>query len=60
MNAFIEAKKPYLEQLKRDQGDNPEDKRYRNFLSLMSDPCLTACGERPASRPWSPIACSRS
>ena len=38
MNAFIEAKKPYLEQLKRDQGDNPEDKRYRNFLSLMSDP----------------------
>jgi 4,5-dihydroxyphthalate decarboxylase len=30
--------KPYLEQLKRGQGDNPEDKRYRNFLSLMSDP----------------------
>src|SRR5580692_3330011 len=38
MNAFVEAKKPYLEELKRGQGDNPEDKRYRNFLSLMSDP----------------------
>jgi len=37
MNAFVEAKKPYLEELKR-QGDSPEDKRYRNFLSLMSDP----------------------
>jgi 4,5-dihydroxyphthalate decarboxylase len=38
MNAFVEAKKPYLEQLKQGQGDSPEDKRYRNFLSLMSDP----------------------
>jgi 4,5-dihydroxyphthalate decarboxylase len=38
MDAFVEAKKPYLEELKRDQGDSPEDKRYRNFLSLMSDP----------------------
>ena len=38
MNAFVEAKKPYLEALKRGQGDSPEDKRYRNFLSLMSDP----------------------
>jgi 4,5-dihydroxyphthalate decarboxylase len=38
MNAFVEAKKPYLEELKRGQGDNPEDRRYRNFLSLMSDP----------------------
>jgi 4,5-dihydroxyphthalate decarboxylase len=38
MNAFVEAKKPYLEELKRGQGDSPEDKRYRNFLSLMSDP----------------------
>jgi 4,5-dihydroxyphthalate decarboxylase len=38
MNAFVEAKKPYLEDLKRGQGDSPEDKRYRNFLSLMSDP----------------------
>jgi 4,5-dihydroxyphthalate decarboxylase len=38
MNAFVAAKKPYLEELKRDHGDNPEDKRYRSFLSLMSDP----------------------
>ena len=38
MNAFVAAKKPYLEQLKQGKGDSPEDKRYRNFLSLMSDP----------------------
>jgi 4,5-dihydroxyphthalate decarboxylase len=38
MNAFVEAKKPYLDELKRGQGDSPEDKRYRSFLSLMSDP----------------------
>jgi 4,5-dihydroxyphthalate decarboxylase len=38
MNAFVEAKKLYLEELKGGHGDNPEDKRYRNFLSLMSDP----------------------
>jgi 4,5-dihydroxyphthalate decarboxylase len=38
MNAFVTAKKPYLEELKRDHGDSLEDKRYRNFLSLMSDP----------------------
>lgn len=38
MNAFGEAKKPYLEELRRGQGDSPEDKRYGNFLSLMSDP----------------------
>jgi 4,5-dihydroxyphthalate decarboxylase len=38
MNAFVAAKKPYLEELKRGQDDSPEDKRYRGFLSLMSDP----------------------
>ena len=38
MDAFVAAKKPYLEELKRGRGDSPEDKRYRNFLSLMSDP----------------------
>jgi 4,5-dihydroxyphthalate decarboxylase len=38
MNAFVAAKKPYLEELKGGRGDTPEDKRYRNFLSLMSDP----------------------
>jgi 4,5-dihydroxyphthalate decarboxylase len=38
MNAFVAAKKPYLEQLRQGQSDSPEDKRYRGFLSLMSDP----------------------
>jgi 4,5-dihydroxyphthalate decarboxylase len=38
MNAFVAAKKPYLEELKRGQGDKPEDKRYHKFLSLMDDP----------------------
>jgi 4,5-dihydroxyphthalate decarboxylase len=38
MNAFVAAKQPYLEELRRGQGDSPEDKRYCNFLSLMSDP----------------------
>jgi 4,5-dihydroxyphthalate decarboxylase len=32
------GEKTYLEELKRGHGDNPEDKRYRNFLLLMSDP----------------------
>jgi 4,5-dihydroxyphthalate decarboxylase len=38
MNAFVTAKKPYLEGLKLGRGDSPEDKRYRGFFSLMSDP----------------------
>jgi 4,5-dihydroxyphthalate decarboxylase len=38
MDAFVKAKQPYLEQLKRGEGDKPEDKRYRGFLSLMDDP----------------------
>ncbi len=38
MEAFMLAKKPYLEELRRGHGDSPEDKRYRNFLTLMSDP----------------------
>lgn len=38
MDAFVAAKAPYLEELKRGQGDKPEDKRYRKFLSLMDDP----------------------
>jgi 4,5-dihydroxyphthalate decarboxylase len=38
MNAFVAARNPYLEELKSGQGDSPEDKRYRGFLSLMSDP----------------------
>lgn len=38
MDAFVTAKQPYLQALKRGEGDKPEDKRYRGFLSLMSDP----------------------
>ena len=38
MDTFVAAKKPYLEELKAGKGDSPEDKRYRKFLSLMSDP----------------------
>src|SRR6266851_5487664 len=38
MDAFVAAKKPYLEELRHGQGDGPEDKRYGNFLALMSDP----------------------
>jgi 4,5-dihydroxyphthalate decarboxylase len=38
MNAFVAAKRPYLEELKQGRDDSPEDKRYRGFLSLMSDP----------------------
>jgi 4,5-dihydroxyphthalate decarboxylase len=38
MNAFVKSKKPYLEDLKLGRGDAPEDKRYRSFFSLMSDP----------------------
>ncbi len=38
MDAFVAAKQPYLEGLRRAQDDRPEDKRYRKFLSLMDDP----------------------
>jgi 4,5-dihydroxyphthalate decarboxylase len=38
MNAFVTAKRPYFEELKRGRGDSPEDKRYRGLFSLMSDP----------------------
>jgi 4,5-dihydroxyphthalate decarboxylase len=38
MNAFVKSKKPYLEGLKLGRGDALEDKRYRSFFSLMSDP----------------------
>jgi 4,5-dihydroxyphthalate decarboxylase len=38
MDAFVTAKKPYLESIKSGHGDSSEDRRYRSFLSLMSDP----------------------
>jgi len=38
MDAFVKAKAPYLEALRRGEGEAAEDKRYRKFLALMSDP----------------------
>jgi 4,5-dihydroxyphthalate decarboxylase len=38
MEAFTAAKQPYLEGLRLGRGDAPEDKRYRGFFALMSDP----------------------
>jgi 4,5-dihydroxyphthalate decarboxylase len=38
MDAFTAAKQPYLEELKRGKDDSAEDKRYRKFSTLMSDP----------------------
>jgi 4,5-dihydroxyphthalate decarboxylase len=38
MDAFTAAKQPYLEELKRGKDDSVEDKRYRKFSTLMSDP----------------------
>lgn len=38
MEAFVASKTPYLDQLKLGGGDSVEDKRYRKFLALMSDP----------------------
>jgi 4,5-dihydroxyphthalate decarboxylase len=38
MTAFTAAKTAYLEDLRLGRGDSPEDKRYRGFFSLMSDP----------------------
>jgi 4,5-dihydroxyphthalate decarboxylase len=38
MNTFVTAKAPYLDSLKLGRDDSPEDKRYRGFFALMSDP----------------------
>jgi len=38
MAAFTAAKNAYLEDLRLGRGDGPEDKRYRQFFSLMRDP----------------------
>jgi 4,5-dihydroxyphthalate decarboxylase len=38
MDAFTAAKLPYLEELRRGKDDSAEDKRYRKFSTLMSDP----------------------
>lgn len=57
MDAFVAAKKPYLKSVKQGHGDSPEDKRYRSFLPLMSDP-LPYGRTAPVSRRWSPMRCS--
>jgi len=39
MNAFAQAKRPYVEELRRGGGgEGAEDRRYRGFLALMGDP----------------------
>jgi 4,5-dihydroxyphthalate decarboxylase len=35
MDAFVAAKKPYLESIQLGRGESADDKRYRGFLSLM-------------------------
>jgi len=37
-DAFTKAQAPYLERLKRGEGQSPEDLRYRGFIPLMGDP----------------------
>jgi len=36
--AFVEAKKPYIEALKSGQGDSADDKKYRALMPLVGDP----------------------
>ncbi len=38
LDAFTKAKAPYLEALKRGEGDRPEDLRYRALTPLVGDP----------------------
>jgi 4,5-dihydroxyphthalate decarboxylase len=37
-NAFVEAKKPYIEHLKGTEGDSPDEKKYRGLMPLVGDP----------------------
>lgn len=37
-DAFVEAKKPYIEHLKGSEGDSPDDKKYRGLIPLVGDP----------------------
>jgi 4,5-dihydroxyphthalate decarboxylase len=37
-DAFIEAKKPYIEHLKGTEGDSADEKKYRGLMPLVSDP----------------------
>ena len=51
-DAFVEAKKPYIEALKSERANSADDKKYRALLPLWATPCRT--GSTPivaASRP---------
>jgi 4,5-dihydroxyphthalate decarboxylase len=37
-DAFVEAKKPYIEALKSGKGDSADDKKYRGLTPLVGDP----------------------
>ena len=37
-DAFVEAKKPYIAQLKGTSGDSADDKKYRGLMPLVGDP----------------------
>src|SRR5947208_1680704 len=37
-DAFVEAKKPYIEALKAGKGDTADDKKYRGLMPLVGDP----------------------
>jgi 4,5-dihydroxyphthalate decarboxylase len=37
-DAFVEAKKPYIAQLKSGAGDSADDKKYRDLMPLVGDP----------------------
>jgi 4,5-dihydroxyphthalate decarboxylase len=37
-DAFVEAKKPYIAQLKGTSGDSADDKKYRSLMPLVGDP----------------------
>jgi 4,5-dihydroxyphthalate decarboxylase len=37
-DAFVEAKKPYIQHLKGTQGDSPDEKKYRGLMPLVGDP----------------------
>jgi 4,5-dihydroxyphthalate decarboxylase len=48
-NAFSKAKAPYLERLKRGEGDRPEDQRYRTLMPELGDPLPYGIGPNQAS-----------
>ena len=37
-DAFVEAKKPYIEHLKGTEGDSADEKKYRGLMPLVGDP----------------------